>query len=151
MQLYFPEYVGYLHRLCDEHVTVKSFIMGSSERVLRRAAEDLDYPLVWALIPDIVAIGDGNYRFATTLFFLDNANNEEVDEDKAILAMSYIAMDFHLRMKEDHNLGLITYDNREVVFQPKIRWTGDNDHGFVMECDLVFGSEACYNPAKFGQ
>jgi hypothetical protein len=144
-------YIAYFRNLAADHVAVNDFVYGSAERVVRRSAATLSYPIVWLAMPEVAITPEGNEQFSGALFFLSNAINEEGTEDDAMRLMYEVGRDFHQRMRQDANTGEFGYGATDVVLMPKPRITGDNDWGYAMDFDLILGSSGCYNPAKFGQ
>jgi len=141
-------YIEYFRTLCATHKDQPTFIFGSSERVLRRQSVDLDYPLVWMAWPVKEVLPNGNERFTADLFFLANASNEEEEEDTALMAMYNLSDDFHKKMVADAAEGNFGYEGN-AVFQPKFRFSGDNDAGYVLEAGLLFGTSGCLDDLKF--
>lgn len=139
----FEEYKAYLQGLVDENEVLNTMVMGTSERVLRRRASNLNYPVAWLAFPDIAIDPEGNERYSSTIFFLDYAENEEDAEDAALLRMLGVARWFHRRLREDGNQGMFTYNDNEVVLQVKPRMSADNDHGYVLDFDLVLAGPGC--------
>lgn len=137
------DFVQYFRDLVAEFPEAGELVYGSSERVVRRQAEALTYPMLWLAMPDVAILPNGNERFASTLFFLTDAVNEEGTEDAAIEAMYELARKFHLRLKEDAAWGKFGYGDTDTVFQVKARATGDNCWGYVMDFDLIFYGQDC--------
>lgn len=137
------DFVQYFRDLVAEYPEAGTLVYGSSERVVRRQSYNMDYPLVWLAMPDVIIQEDNNERYSSTLFFLTDATNEEGEEDDAIIAMYALARKFHLRLKADANNGMFDYGSTDVVLQVKARTDADNSHGYVMDFDLIFFGQDC--------
>ena len=145
-----PSYIDYFRQLADEHQQIASFVVGSSERVLRRQHTDITYPLIWLIWPDMEVLDDESERFTADLVVLIGTENDEDEENAALLDAYNICLDIHKRMKNDANDGLFGYSGG-TSFQPKFRFTGDNDAGYVMEASLTLGTSGCLDSGKFNR
>lgn len=141
-------YIAYVQGIVQAHETAPTFIFGNSERVLRVQAEGVAYPIVVLAWPDAEKDEEGRVQFTADLFLVDYAENEQAQEDAALLRMFSMASDLDARMRHDSSQGIITYA-KKTAFQPKHRWTGDNTAGYVIEADITLNDASCYDAAKF--
>lgn len=137
------DFVQYFRDLVAEFPESCTLVYGSSERVVRRQAYGLEYPMVWLAMPDVVIQPDYNERYESTIFFLTDATNQEEEEDEAIVEMYELARKFHRRLQADANEGHFNYGDTETVFQVKPRNDADNSHGYVMDFSLTFFGQDC--------
>ena len=142
---------AYFRQLADEHVALASFVYGSSERILARVGSNIDYPCLWMTVPDKVKLPDGRQQYSFSLWVLTNARQDYDEEEAAMDATETIADNLYERLREDARFGEFDFGKTQTVFQPKPRFSGDNDQGWVLDLDITLGDSGCYDPAKFGQ
>ena len=143
------ELKAYLRQLATDHVALQEFIYGTSERILARQNSVIRYPCLWMTIPDKVKLPDGRQQYSFSLWVLDQCEQDDEQEEAAMDAMETVANDLYERLKEDARYGEFDFGKSQTVFQPKPRFSGDNDWGWVMDLDITLGEGGCYDPAKF--
>lgn len=141
---------AYFRQLATEHVDIVEFVYGSSERVLSRQTSKVNYPLLWMAIPDKIKLPDRRQQISTSLWILDNSRQDFDEEERAMDKMEAIADDIFERLMYDADYGLFDFGKSQTVFQPKPRFSADNDWGWCMDLDVTLGDAGCYDPAKFG-
>jgi hypothetical protein len=142
----YNSYIDYFRSLATSHTEINDFVYGGSERILNRERIDLDYPVLWLELPDIVPFSgesDLRLRFVTGLMVLQATPQDFEQEDDAMNKTYQIALGILQKLMTDAEAGLFDFDVRSAVLQPRPPFSGDNDHGWHIEFDLSISASDC--------
>lgn len=150
----FNELVAYFRALAAEHPAINDFVFGPSERFLARESSRTVYPIVWLIPPDVVPESGGEairFRYEFTLFFFANGPLDDWENEDANMAILEAACkDFVARMQYDERENrLFNFRLQSSSMQPKMAYSGDNNHGWVLEGNLTTIGEYCYDPENW--
>jgi len=150
----FQELKEYVETLATEHVAVRDFVYGESSRIISRQKSRINYPVVWLLPVEAAPVGGGEnarYRYEFTILILTNAAIDDwAKEDNNMYLLEEVAKDFIARLHSDSRENrLFDFELKNTRLDPKHKFSGDNDHGWVIEGSLITWGEYCYNEAKW--
>lgn len=144
----YSSYINYFQNLVAAHVGLVDFVYGGSQRILSRESSDLNYPCLWLEVPDVVPFsGDSDLRlrFSGGLMIMESTPQDFEQEDDAMNSTYAIAISIIQRLMDDAEQGLFDFNPRNAVLQPKVPFSGDNDHGWHIDFDISISASACLN------
>ena len=146
--------IAYFKGLAESNKLLQDFVVGGSERILMRENAINDYPIMWLTFPDISGAPGGEdlrLQYNLRIFLLDNTRVDDWEEENAALdATLVIATQLISRLNYDaEENNLFEFDPSKFVLSPKPKWGGDNDHGWVLDCDIKLHGSLCYNPDEW--
>jgi len=132
-------YIAYCKKFADNHIQIKDFDYGGSDRILNRERSRIKYPLLWAEIPDFSQKKeeeDGGI-FSGALVILHNYkpgnNTQRLEREESTYQ---IMLQIVTRIFEEAADGEIILINKEIKIEPIDPWSGDNDLGWRIDFSL---------------
>lgn len=142
----FSEYVAYFRHLAEEHVGIKEFVVGNSDKILNLQRSELDYPALWLEYPNLVPVGDEDspqLKFRGAIVIL---NNTEVDnwhqQDFILNETSEILIDLMNRIEKDCEEEVFEKAKFGEI-EPISSLTADNDYGWRVSIDITINRSNC--------
>ncbi|MGI4762504.1 MAG: hypothetical protein ACRYF0_17465 [Janthinobacterium lividum] len=101
-----PDFIAYFRQLASEHVELKDFVLGPTQRIIAGSRQELTYPLLWLELPSLsLADKDGTAPLGqrhAALIVLDSASADYADQDAKWASTEAIALDVLSRMRKHY-------------------------------------------------
>ena len=102
-----PDFITYFRQLATEHVALKDFVLGPTQRIIAGSRNELSYPLLWLELPSMTLLDKDSttpvgQRHAA-LVVLDSASvSDYADQDAKWASTEAIALDVLSRLRRDY-------------------------------------------------
>lgn len=102
-----PDFIAYFRALATEHVALKDFVLGPTQRIIAGSRNALTYPLLWLELPSMALLDKDStapvgQRHAA-LVVLDSASvTNYADQDAKWASTEALALDVLSRMRQDY-------------------------------------------------
>lgn len=150
----YADFIAYFANLAEKNKAIKDFVVGGADRILMRENAIISYPVMWLTFPELAARPGGEdlrWQYNFQLWILNNAGVDDWAAENAALDSTLGIIEQVLRrmVKDAEEDNLFEFDPTTVVLQPKPKFAGDNDHGWVLEFDLTTHATICYDPENW--
>lgn len=148
------DYIAYFRNLAQKHVAIKSFVHGSSARIVSQSRSDLEYPCLWLETPSMhlqenKADNMTGERYSGFVI-LKNAPVDSPEQEDLIWAETeQIALDVLARIRKEQRLHNFRISFKDIPLEPISTLFIDNDYGWRCSFMIDNGIDLCYNPAKW--
>lgn len=101
-----PDFITYFRALATEHVALKDFVLGPTQRIIAGSRDGLKYPLLWLELPAL-SLQDKDSttpvgKRHAALVVLDSAGSSYADQDAKWASTEALALDVLSRMRRDY-------------------------------------------------
>lgn len=137
-----PDFTTYFRQLATEHVALKDFVLGPTQRIIAGSRNALTYPLLWLELPNMALLDkDGTTPVGqrhAALVVLDSASlTNYADQDAKWASTEAIALDVLSRMRRDYKArAFVSFELEGVVLEAVATLTVAGEIGWRFEFKL---------------
>jgi hypothetical protein len=137
-----PDFSSYFRQLATEHVALKDFVLGPTQRIIAGSRNTLTYPLLWLELPNMALLDkDGTAPVGqrhAALVVLDSASiSDYADQDAKWASTEAIALDVLSRMRRDYKAReFVSFELEGIVLEAVATLTVAGEIGWRFEFKL---------------
>lgn len=150
------DFIDYFRRLAAANLALKSFVHGSSGRIVSGSRSGITYPCLWLETPTLGLVEkDGTApmgRRQCALVVLQSVPAGDYEaQDAGWVASEQIALDVLSRMVRDRKARKFSFSLNDHSLEPVATLTVDNEIGWRFEFAMEQYVEMTYDAARWAQ
>ncbi len=155
MQNTLPDFIAYFRTLATEHVGLKDFVLGPTQRIIAGSRDGLKYPLLWLELPSLALLDKDSTspqgKRHAALVVLDSASLKDyADQDAKWASTEALALDVLSRMRRDYKLReFLGFELDGILLEAVATLTQAGEIGWRFEFSLTDFVPLKYDAARW--